>query len=166
MLLLRGSLGLQHHRNVLHLHQRSARCPATTARKELVTIAYDDLLNHPERISDSIAAAFGPTGLGFLTVRGVPGFSEARQELLPLAWRLASLPQASLRKLEDSASNFAFGWSHGKEKLVGNKPDVSKGSFYANPMVDRVPATPADRVACPSMLRDNVWPEDDLPELR
>lgn len=33
-------------------------------------------------------------------------------------------------------SCYSFGWSHGKEKLQG-RPDVSKGSYYANPQYDR-----------------------------
>ena len=28
-----------------------------------------------------------------------------------------------------------LGWSYGREKL-GDKPDTSKGSFYANPLYD------------------------------
>lgn len=33
--------------------------------------------------------AYGPTGLGILTVSGVPGFAELRQRLLPLAQEFA-----------------------------------------------------------------------------
>jgi hypothetical protein len=30
---------------------------------------------------------------------------------------------------------YSFGWSHGKENTQG-KPDLAKGSFYANPQYD------------------------------
>lgn len=36
--------------------------------------------------------AYGPTGLGILTVSGVPGFTELRQRLLPLAQAFAVSP--------------------------------------------------------------------------
>ncbi len=43
-------------------------------------------------------------------------------------------------RCEDPASSYNFGWSHGKEALVGGRPDVHKGSYYANPVHDEVTA--------------------------
>lgn len=76
---------------------------------------------------------FGPDGLGIVTVSGVPGFEPARARLLPLAAALAALPEAARAALEDPASNYNVGWSHGKEALDGGRLDLLKGSFYANP---------------------------------
>ena len=36
-------------------------------------------------LSKEIETAYGPDGLGILAVRGVPGYQEARKEMLPLA---------------------------------------------------------------------------------
>ena len=61
-------------------------------------------------------------------------------------------------------SKYSFGWSHGKEKLQG-KPDVSKGSYYANPQYDR-PVDDESIIAQHSaFVHPNIWPTDDLPEL-
>ena len=38
---------------------------------------------------------------------------------------------------EDPASSYNFGWSQGKETLEGGQPDTNKGSYYANPALDR-----------------------------
>ena len=51
----------------------------------------------------------------------------------------------------------SFGWSHGKE-IMNGKPDTLKGSYYANPIVDR-PTVPAhDRDAHPEYYGENIWP--------
>jgi len=76
-------------------------------------------------------------GIGLIAVRGVPGYQEKRQALLPLARQLAMLPGDALAKLESPDNFYSVGWSHGKEKFMG-KPDYSKGSFYANPLCDKV----------------------------
>jgi hypothetical protein len=76
---------------------------------------------------------FGPDGLGIVTVSSVPGFPRLRERLLPLAAAVAALPDADKARLEDPASNYNVGWSHGKEALEGGRLDKLKGSFYANP---------------------------------
>ena len=63
----------------LHLHSRLSR--------------FEDaaLLTVPRSSSsdDLPMQAYGPDGLGILTVAGVPGFAELRQRLLPLAQAFA-----------------------------------------------------------------------------
>lgn len=56
------------------------------------------------------------------------------------------------------------GWSHGKEKL-GDKPDMAKASFYANPCMDE--PDPANKVneKYPFFYPKNIWPTEDMPEL-
>jgi hypothetical protein len=69
-------------------------------------------------------------------VRGVPGFLENRAAGLPFSRRFATLPDDVKAKYEHAGSFYSFGWSHGKEKFAGTF-DVSKGSYYFNPVHDR-----------------------------
>ena len=78
-----------------------------------------------------------PQGLGILAVSGVPTMGEKRQRLLPLSRRFANLPSGTKAKYVHPQSFYSFGWSHGKEKLAGGRPDVTKGSFYNNPTTNR-----------------------------
>lgn len=100
---------------------------------------YAELTNPspPPSLSGRIQRAYGPDGLGILAVSNVPGYEERRKALLPLARRLASLPADELTRLEDPDSFYSVGWSHGKEVFQG-KPDLAKGSFYANPLHNEV----------------------------
>ena len=113
----------------------------------------------------AIAEAYGADGLGILTVDGVPGVEELRARLLPLASRLASLDGAALARLEDPESSYSVGWSHGKEILEGGVPDTLKGSFYANPLVNRPTEDEALMREHPSYCRPNLWPSAEIPEL-
>jgi hypothetical protein len=45
------------------------------------------------------------------------------------------LPAEVRVRCEDPTSLYNFGWSHGKETL-GKAPDMHKGSYYANPLLD------------------------------
>jgi hypothetical protein len=69
-------------------------------------------------------------------VSGVPDFLPKRNEALPLARKFGLLPDATKAKYEHADSFYSFGWSHGKEKF-GGMFDVSKGSFYFNPVHDK-----------------------------
>ncbi|PSC69333.1 2-oxoglutarate (2OG) and Fe(II)-dependent oxygenase superfamily [Micractinium conductrix] len=134
-----------------------------------VVFQYSDLANPDADVGALIEEAFGPGGLGICTVAGVPGFVEARAELLPLAARLAACPPPVLAGLEDSGSRYNFGWSCGRETLEGGQPDTRKGSYYANPVFDD-PSAGADSAAAaaqryPALARPNLWPRDALPEL-
>lgn len=57
-------------------------------------------------------------------------------------------------------ASFLSGWSHGKEKLKANLPDLNKASFYYNPLVD-VPGTEEDRRLYPMSYPCNRWPSAD-----
>jgi hypothetical protein len=47
------------------------------------------------------------------------------------------------------------GWSHGNEKLQGDRPDWAKGSYYGNPLVD----APSDDVGLLARVRKTPsWP--------
>ena len=129
-----------------------------------VVLEWERVRDPGSDLGAEVRRAFGPDGLGILAVSGVPGVLERRQALLPLASRLTELPEERRQKLEDPASSWSFGWSHGRETLEGGVPDVYKGSFYANPQYDRPTEDAALMAAFPSYCRPNVWSED-LPEL-
>ena len=110
----------------------------------------------------SIARAFGPGGLGLLAVSGVPHFSALRAAALPQAHAFGQLPEAVKARYVDAASQYSFGWSHGKEKLEGGRLDTAKGSYYANPMHDAPFAEHPEVVAAHLPFASaNIWPSDE-----
>jgi hypothetical protein len=137
------------------------------------------------------AEDYGP--LGILAVQGIPQFAALRQRLLPLAARLPTLPDLQ-ETLVLPETLYSTGWSHGKEIFGHNgKPDLAKGSFYANPLHDSLVQAMIQRrheqnssrsdknddndntfvqelqvqaARHPEFYADNVWPERSLPELR
>eukprot|EP00439_Symbiodinium_sp_Y106_P035163 s1999_g4.t1 len=143
--------------------------------REVVVVEYDDLVAGAD-LGSQLLEAWGPGSLGVVAVRGVPRWEEReavkgvsqssraleREELymsvLKLSHKLAHLSPESLRAIEDEASMYNAGWSHGKEKL-GDKPDLAKGSFYFNPLAD-APGTEEDRAKFPWALPKNLWPKD------
>lgn len=58
-----------------------------------VILNYEDLVTGTVS-GDDIATAFGGDGLGILFVRGVPGYVDARIDLLPLALKFSKLDEA------------------------------------------------------------------------
>ncbi|KAL8102367.1 uncharacterized protein LOC141677078 [Apium graveolens] len=130
-----------------------------------VSISYTQLKEKNVDLSSKIEEGFGPNSLGILSISDVPGYSLLRQNLLHLAPRLANLSEEVKKELEDPHSRYNFGWSHGKEKLESGKPDMLKGSFYANPIID-VPTTEESLIKrYPSYCAPNIWPHAALPEL-
>ena len=131
---------------------------------DIVVIDYDDLVRRDDSIGASaevlqtIERAYGMDGVGVLAIRNVPGFVEAKKQLLPLAYQLQGLPKEELQKLEDPESLYNAGWSHGKEKLKADKPDWNKASFYFNPLTD-LPGTEEDRKKFPISYPANKWPD-------
>ena len=132
--------------------------PTAPPHADLVIIDYQELTNNDSAsaLLSKVEQAFGPDGTGLIGIRGVPGFVEAKQALLPLSYPLAHLDADDLKELEDPASLYNAGWSHGKEKLKSDQPDLAKGSFYFNPVVD-VPGTQEDRDKYPVSYPKNRW---------
>lgn len=115
-------------------------------------------------LTAEVEKAFGEGSLGLCIVKGVPGLQEARQRLLPLARELARQPPEILAKYELENTLYQTGWSCGREKFQG-KPDLAKGSFYANPIFeDPANGDESTRNQFPWASWSNVWPEE-LPEL-
>jgi isopenicillin N synthase-like dioxygenase len=118
-----------------------------------------------------IGQAFGNHDecLGILAVADVPGLEPMRHRLLPLARDLAMLPKEELDAITDETSGYQVGWSHGKEKVEGDKLDLAKGSFYANPLTDNLLESRPDtdpKVARdnPAFFAPNIWPTSSLPD--
>lgn len=130
--------------------------------RSIVTLQYDDLVAGKD-VSEDILQAYGPDGLGALTIAGIPGYAEARRALIPMSHKLAHLSDEEKAKLEHEESMWNTGWSHGREKL-GDEPDFAKGSFYANPIDDQ-PGTPELRQEFPFFYPPNLWPTGPMPEL-
>lgn len=131
---------------------------------KVVELDYNDLINDKIDLSKEIEEAYGFNGIGALTVKNVPNYVEARRKLLPLSNKFASLPNEVKDKYVHKDSYYAFGWSHGKECLQG-VPDLSKGSYYANPQYDK-PSDDEELIKkYPSFLHPNIWPTEDMPEL-
>ncbi len=91
---------------------------------------------------------------GAIAVSEVPRFADTRKRLLRMSYQLAHQPDSVLRTLEHPTSLYNAGWSKGKEK-IGNVPDELKGSFYANPLHDRVGLFTDSH---PFFYPDNIWP--------
>jgi len=145
--------------------------------KKVVTISYTDLVNSQgdaateQEVLVKIGQAFGDDDecLGILAVTDVPRLESLRHKLLPMARDLAMLPEKELDAVTDEVSGYQVGWSHGKEKVEGDKLDLAKGSFYANPLTDNLlencPDTDPKVVRDnPSFFAPNVWPTSSLPE--
>nr|XP_043624517.1 uncharacterized protein LOC122596070 [Erigeron canadensis] len=143
----------------------SAVAATNTPTFRTVVIPFTQLKDKDADLSAKIEEGFGPDGLGILSISDVPGYALLRQNLLNLAPRLANLPEKVKKDLEDPLSRYNFGWSHGKEKLESGKPDLLKGSFYANPILDK-PTTESSLIQrYPAYCGSNIWPQNSLPEL-
>lgn len=129
---------------------------------KVVVLDYNDLIRGKD-LSKSIEHAYNYDGLGILSVKNIPNFSQYRKEFLPYASKLAMLSQDKLRTLEHKESKYGFGWSHGKEKFEGVF-DIHKGSFYFNPQYD-VPTDNQELIKqFPEAFSSNIWPTQYLPE--
>ncbi|XP_024961054.1 uncharacterized protein LOC112501608 isoform X1 [Cynara cardunculus var. scolymus] len=138
---------------------------AQTPTFRTVVIPFSELKDKDADLSVKIEEGFGPDGLGILSISDVPGYAFLRKNLLNLAPRLANLPENVKKELEDPQSRYNFGWSHGNEKLESGKPDLLKGSFYANPILD-IPTTEASLIQrYPAYCGSNIWPQSTMPEL-
>jgi isopenicillin N synthase-like dioxygenase len=139
--------------------------PKNGAAPVPVCIDFAELSDHKIDLSVAIEEAFGKNGLGLVTIKNVPDYTTLRKALLPLAARLAQLPEDQKTALEDPLSSYNFGWSQGKEKLENGAYDTSKASFYANPLTDRPTDDPKLIEHQPAYCRPNIWPTDNVPEL-
>ncbi|KAJ8474522.1 hypothetical protein ONZ45_g15926 [Pleurotus djamor] len=129
-----------------------------------VIISYQALVADPLSLGPSIEKAFGsnPTSLGIIIVKDLPGeYQVYRERLLRLAHSFSQLEESVKERYVDAGSRFSFGWSHGKE-IMNGKPDILKGSYYANPTIDKPTVSSALRETYPEYYGDNIWPDPGL----
>lgn len=130
---------------------------------EVVTLSYNDLVSACEQLNGDVSTttvnnidtvidrAFGSASLnslGIIAITDIPNLSSLRLKLLPMAEKLATLKSEELDSITAHEAAYQVGWSHGREKLEGDKPDWSKGSFYANPLTDDLVETMLERRKC------------------
>lgn len=132
---------------------------------QIVVIDFKKLSEpYDDEMDQLLEKAYGFEGLGLAVISGIPNYSAAREALLPVAYEFGQLPDDIKEKYVSKDTCYSFGWSHGKEKLLG-KPDISKGSYYNNPQYD-VPTTDQDLIAkYPAVLSPNIWPTEDCPKM-
>ncbi|KAJ7225919.1 Clavaminate synthase-like protein [Mycena pura] len=129
-----------------------------TSVEGAVSIAYEDLVSSPLSLTNHIEKAFGSSteSLGIIIVRGLPPiYSVYRERLLKLSYAFAKLDGHVRERYADPRSRYNFGWSHGKE-IMNGKPDVLKGSYYANPVVENPDVSPALQEAYPEYYNKNI----------
>lgn len=121
------------------------------------------------KLLEKLEAAYGPGGLGILTMKNVPQYISKRKRLLKFAQKIARLSSDELKAVADPESKYQIGWSHGIETLENGTPDLFKGSFYANPNFNDplvvykkrhgVEGESESEGDYKMFMRSNVWPE-------
>jgi len=131
----------------------------------MLSIDYSDLLSSKD-CSDVIENALSIKGVGALLITNLPQkYIDMRRRLLMLSRRFAELPEEVKNKYVHEESKYSFGWSCGKEKMkVDEDADVCKGSYYANPICDKLTNDNKLIQKHPSFYYQNIWPTEDLPE--
>lgn len=135
-----------------------------SSTQKVVSVDYKIIQEGDKALFDKFEEAYGDDGLGIMAIENVPGYPEKRELLLPLAQRLAQLPEDDLKSLEAPEYFHSVGWSHGREKFMG-LPDLLKASFYANPCFDAYESSQQDEYGDKKIFY-NKWPEDEMPELK
>lgn len=70
--------------------------PKEVKSAKIVEFDYAELVDKTKPLYEKIRDAYGPEGVGICLVRNVPGYVEARKNLLPLGYKLAHLPKETL----------------------------------------------------------------------
>ena len=130
---------------------------------EPVTIDYYDISK--KDLNNDFEKSFGENGLGLILIKDIPHLPKNRLQLLNAIRKFAYLPESIKEKYTHPDSNYSYGWSHGKEKMKKGKPDIAKGSYYANPVKDIITSDIKLKKKYPATYSDNIWPRKELPEL-
>lgn len=129
----------------------------------LIKISYEDLYNN-KNLNDKIRNGLSDTGLGAILITDIPDFKIMKKKLLKLSKKFGELPESIKNKYERPETLYSFGWSKGKEKLKNGIPDLSKGSFYANPNID-IPTNNIELIKkYPTNYSKNIWPTEHIPQ--
>ena len=159
---------IKNYRNRMQCTIHTDQCNVEYFKPDLPVVILD--YNHLKSkldLSNSIETAFGRSGLGILFVKNVPELQTKRLRLLQLSRQLAHLPSDIKQSLEDPDSLWSIGYSHGKEMLAKNQPDLRKMSYYGNPLSNDITNGDQELITkYRSVYGPNVWPTDHLPSLQ
>lgn len=111
----------------------------------------------------ALDAAFGAGGPGIICITGGDEFQEdvrrIRADLLPLAWQLERLPDAAKTAIQERGTLNVNNYSRG---IDGNR-----SGLYFHPATDTPgECLPAGVPAEPTFYTPNLWPDQDLPQLK
>ncbi|KAL4506983.1 hypothetical protein ABPG72_001404 [Tetrahymena utriculariae] len=135
---------------------------------EQVCFDYNEIFDENLDLNERIKTAFGPEGTGICTIKNVPNYKRARQNLLHLSYQLANLPQEEKAKLDRPEIKWSRGWQESKEHF-GNKTDKLKSAFIALPLrEEQTNLTQTQQqvlgdAASKLYQSGNVWPDGPLP---
>lgn len=129
-----------------------------------VIVSYEDLFSKKD-LSAPIQEAFGENGLGLILIKNYPELQNKRLNILKIIHKFANLPESTKLKYEHPKSSYSYGWSHGKEKLTDGRTDNAKGSYYANPVFDKLTTDENLKNQFPCDYSDNIWPTEEVPEM-
>ncbi|KII93931.1 hypothetical protein PLICRDRAFT_36150 [Plicaturopsis crispa FD-325 SS-3] len=133
----------------------------TLTKEGAVCISYHELVSSPSSLQPSIEEAFGshPKSLGIIIVKDLPPtFAKYRERLLRLAYQFSQLDEHIRERYADPKTKYSYGWSHGKE-IMNGKPDLLKGSYYANPVMDFATVLQEQKDLYPEYYGQNIWPD-------
>ena len=108
-----------------------------------------------------IEKAFGKNSLGLIVIKDIPELSKLRDNLIKNGRKVVNLK--NIESYSDSESNYAVGWSCGKEKMKNGIADFAKGSYYANPIHDKPTDNQELMDKYPGSYTPNIWPKE-VPE--
>jgi len=109
----------------------------------ITTISFSEISSkeHSKSVLDKIEQGFGnsDSALGIIAITDIPNYEAIRSKMLHLSHQFATCtPVDILEQLTIPSANYQVGWSHGQERVEGDKFDDAKGSYYANPLSDNV----------------------------
>jgi isopenicillin N synthase-like dioxygenase len=128
----------------------------------LIKISYSELTSN-NNFTQQIQQSFGEDGLGAILITDIPKFKQMKMKLLTQSKKFGELPELVQSLYENKESLYAFGWSRGKEKMKGGKPDFAKGSYYANPICDEPTKNKELIKKYPAVYSPNIWPKIHIP---
>ena len=129
-----------------------------TFGSSVIKIDYDELINPCINLHEEIHNSFGREGLGFLVVKNIPNYVNARENVLGNGYKLSKLNDNYLKTLEKPETNYIVGWSKGKA-FTENKYEYLSSSFYARTQSDHLPYKNDPEM---EKISKNVWPEEYL----
>lgn len=133
----------------------------TKNKIEPIIVNLQDLAFNENLPDNFIENAFGKNSLGIIIIKGIPNILKLRTDFFISGRKFIHLSEQIKEKYVNKESHYTIGWSYGKEMI----PDFSKGSYYANPLIDE-PTTDTELIKkYPSFYTPNIWP-NEIPDFK